>query len=151
MTTPSLDAQGCSGFTGSVSRLGFPGICLNDAESGIRASTDFVNGYPSQISVGASWDKGLAFHRANYMGAEFKAKGINVVLGPVVGPLGRVALGGRNWEGFTNDPYLAGSLANPTVEGLQQSVISCTKHFIGNEQETNRNPFVQGMHILSHF
>nr|POE62878.1 putative beta-glucosidase m [Quercus suber] len=144
ITSPSADAGGCSGFTGSVPRLGFPGICLNDAESGIRASTEYVNGYASQISVGASFDKGLAYQRAKYLGAEFKAKGINVALGPVVGPLGRVAKGGRNWEGFSNDPYLAGSLVEPTVQGLQESVIACVKHFIANEQETNRNPFVQG-------
>ena len=47
---------------------------------------------------GASWNKTLALARAQYMGAEFKRKGVNVALGPVVGPLGRIALGGRNWE-----------------------------------------------------
>ena len=46
--------------------------------------------------------------------------------------------------GFTNDPYLAGQLVDPAVRGLQQSVVACVKHFIGNEQETNRNPFLQG-------
>ena len=59
----------------------------------------------------------------------------------VVGPLGRVAQGGRNWEGFSNDPFLAGILAAETVRGAQdQSVIACTKHFVGNEQEIGRNP-----------
>lgn len=65
---------------------------------------------------------------------------MSVALGPVVGPLGRIAKGGRNWEGFSNDPYLSGSLTFETVRGLQENVISCVKHFIGNEQETNRNP-----------
>jgi beta-glucosidase len=74
------------------------------------------------------------------MGAEFKAKGVNVLLGPVVGPLGRVAEGGRNWEGFSNDPYLAGSLTFETVQGMQNSVVACIKHLIGNEQELDRNP-----------
>ncbi|KAL4861909.1 glycosyl hydrolase family 3 N terminal domain-containing protein, partial [Aspergillus spectabilis] len=74
------------------------------------------------------------------MGAEFKRKGANVALGPVVGPTGRIAQGGRNWEGFSNDLYLGGALAADTVRGLRKNVIACFKHFIGNEQETRRNP-----------
>jgi beta-glucosidase len=62
------------------------------------------------------------------MGGEFKTKGVNVALGPVVGPLGRVAEGGRNWEGFSNDPYLCGALAAETVIGIQSAgVITSTK------------------------
>lgn len=62
------------------------------------------------------------------MGGEFKAKGVNVALGPVVGPLGRMAEGGRNWEGFSNDPYLTGSLAAETIRGTQSvGVITSTK------------------------
>ncbi len=57
-----------------------------------------------------------------------------------MGPLGRVAIGGRNSEGLSNDPYLDGALVYETVRGLQDSVIACTKHYIANEQETNRNP-----------
>lgn len=145
-----LDAKGCSGFTGSVERLGFPGICLNDAESGVRTGK-LVNGYPAQIHVGASWNKTLALERARFIGREFKAKGANVLLGPVVGPLGRIAKGGRNWEGFTNDPYLAGALVAPTIQGYQESVIACVKHLVANEQETNRLPPLAGyLGILNH-
>ena len=57
-----------------------------------------------------------------------------MALGPVVAPLGRIALGGRNWEGFTNDPYLVGALVYETFSAMQESVIACTKHFIGYEQ-----------------
>jgi beta-glucosidase len=92
------------------------------------------------------------------MGAEFKIKGVNVLLGPVVGPALRVVSGGRNWEGFSADPYLSGVLAANTVIGVQdQGVITSTKvrlsrplmlylytdstqHFIANEQEHHRNP-----------
>lgn len=78
-----------------------------------------------------------------------------MALGPVVGPIGRVTEGGRNWEGFTkyvrawenvfitngsSDPYLSGELVYESVTAMQKNVIACTKHFIGNEQETNRNP-----------
>jgi beta-glucosidase len=99
-----------------------------------------VNGYSSGIHVGAAWNRNLTYQRANHMGAEFKAKGVSVALGPVAGPLGKRAEGGRNWEGFSNDPYLSGSLMFESVRGLQRNVISCVKHFIGNEQETNRIP-----------
>lgn len=62
------------------------------------------------------------------MGFEFRKKGVNVMLGPVVGPLGRIAVGGRNWEAFSNDPYLSGALVDPTVKGVQEKgVIACTK------------------------
>jgi beta-glucosidase-like glycosyl hydrolase len=75
------------------------------------------------------------------MGSEFKAKGAHVILGPVSGPLGRVALGGRNWEGFSPDPYLTGVGMSQTISGLQSvGLQSCAKHFILNEQETQRNP-----------
>lgn len=136
--TTSL-TNGCSGMTGAARRVGFPGICLNDAGNGVRAS-DGVSGFASGVHVGAAWNRNLAYNRAEAMGAEFKAKGVNVALGPVAGPLGRHPLGGRNWEGFSNDPYLSGSLIFETIRGLQESVIACVKHFVGNEQETNRNP-----------
>ncbi|KAF4636740.1 hypothetical protein G7Y89_g1329 [Cudoniella acicularis] len=132
--------NGCSGNIPAITRLGFPGLCLQDAGNGVRG-TDFVNGYPSGLHVGASWNKDLAYQRALAMGGEFRTKGVNIALGPVVGPLGRVSLSGRNWEGFSNDPYLCGSLAFETVSGIQANgVMTSTKHFIGNEQETNRNP-----------
>jgi beta-glucosidase len=94
--------NGCSGITGTVPHLGWNGLCLSDAAQGLR-STNFVNAYASGIPVGASWNKDLAFQRATHIAAEFRRKGVNVMLGPVVGELGRVAQGGRNWEGFSND------------------------------------------------
>ncbi|TAQ90369.1 hypothetical protein B7494_g1320 [Chlorociboria aeruginascens] len=130
----------CAGVITNISRLGFPGLCLQDSGNGVRA-TDFVNGYPSGLHTGASWNKALANQRAIAMGGEFRAKGVNVALGPVVGPLGRIAVGGRNWEGFANDPYLAGALGAATVKGMKSvGVITSVKHFITNEQETDRNP-----------
>lgn len=62
------------------------------------------------------------------MGGEFRTKGVNVALGPVVGPLGRIAEGGRNWEGFSNDPYLCGALAAEHILGAQSTgVITSVK------------------------
>lgn len=132
--------SGCAGWISNITRLGFPGMCLQDAGNGLRA-TDFVTSWSSGISVGASWNRELAYQRAEGMGAEYRNKGVNILLGPVVGPLGRIANGGRNWEGFSNDPYLCGQLAYETVKGVQsQGVATSTKHFIGNEQENFRNP-----------
>lgn len=64
----------CAGNTGSVPRLGWPGMCLHDAGNGVRA-TDLVNAYPSGIHAGASWDRNLTYQRGYYMGKEFRAKG----------------------------------------------------------------------------
>jgi beta-glucosidase len=138
---------GCVGVSGGVPRLGFPGFCLHDAGNGVR-NTDGVNGYASGLSVGASWNASLAYERARFMGAEFKRKGVNVAIGPVVGPIGRIATGGRNWEGFAADPYLTGILGARTVEGLQESVVASVKHLVANEQETNRNPIFAGGKII---
>ncbi|CAI7632883.1 unnamed protein product [Penicillium pancosmium] len=141
--------NGCSGNIPAIPRVGFTGMCLQDAGQGVRF-TDFVNSYPSGIHVGAratlkreinSWNKTLAHDRAWHMGGEFRKKGVQVALGPVVGPLGRVVTGGRNWEGPSNDPYLGGVMGAESVRGLQdQGVISSVKHFIANEQELYRNP-----------
>lgn len=140
---------GCVGVSGGVPRLGFPGFCLHDAGNGVR-NTDGVNSYASGLSIGASWNATLALQRGQYMGAEFKRKGVNVALGPVVGPIGRIAEGGRNWEGFAADPYLNGMLGAQSVIGLQESVIASVKHFLAYEQETNRNPSSQnGKTIMS--
>ncbi|KAI0526700.1 beta-glucosidase M [Xylaria bambusicola] len=137
-TTGTLN--GCSGNIGAIDRMNFTGLCLTDAGQGVRA-TDFVSGFPSGIHVGASWNKALTRRRAESMGLEFRVKGANIALGPVVGPLGRIVRSGRNWEGFSVDPYLCGALAALTVEGIQsQGVITSTKHFIGNEQESYRSP-----------
>lgn len=48
--------NGCSGNSGNVSRLGFPGLCLNDAGNGVRG-TDGTSGYPSALHIGASWNR----------------------------------------------------------------------------------------------
>nr|ATQ35959.1 beta-glucosidase [Talaromyces piceae] len=132
--------NGCSGNIQPITRLNFPGMCVTDAGNGVRGP-DFVNSWASGIHIGASWNRELALQRGKYLGTEFRAKGVNAMLGPVVGPSGRMVTSGRNWEGFSSDPYLTGALAFQTVRGVQsEGVVACTKHYIGNEQETNRNP-----------
>jgi len=79
------------------------------------------------------------YARGVALGAEFRGKGINVFLGPTVGPLGRKPRGGRNWEGFGADPVLQAVGGALTVQGVQeQGVIATIKHYILNEQEMYR-------------
>ncbi|KAJ6786079.1 hypothetical protein PWT90_09852 [Aphanocladium album] len=133
--------SGCSGTIAGIPRLKFPGMCLNDAGNGVRA-TDYVSGFASGIGVGASWNKVLAKQRGVALGGENRRKGVNIMLGPVVGPAWTVVKGGRNWEGSSADPYLSGALAAETVVGVQsQNVMTSVKkqHYIGNEQELYRS------------
>ncbi|EXJ83990.1 beta-glucosidase [Capronia epimyces CBS 606.96] len=130
----------CVGNIGAISRLGFNGLCLQDGPLAIRQAT-YASVFPAGLTTAASWDRELMYVRGLYLGAEFRGKGSHVALGPVVGPLGRSAYGGRNWEGFSPDPYLTGVAAEHTILGTQQSgVQACLKHYIGYEQETQRNP-----------
>lgn len=79
------------------------------------------------------------YERGVAIGKEARGKGVNVWLGPAVGPIGRKPKGGRNWEGFGADPVLQGVGARETIKGLQeQGVIATIKHLIGNEQEMYR-------------
>lgn len=116
---------GCAGITGSVPRLEWEGLCLADAGQGLRA-TDFVNAYPAGVHVGASWNRELTNSRGLHMGQEYKRKGVHVLLGPVIGGIGRVAQGGRNWEAFSNDPYLCGKLGADTVKGIQDAGVTAS-------------------------
>ena len=79
------------------------------------------------------------YARGVALGAEFRGKGINVFLGPTVGPLGRKPRGGRIWEGFGADPVLQAVGGVLTIQGVQeQGVIATIKHYILNEQEMYR-------------
>ncbi|KAI0599636.1 putative beta-glucosidase A [Biscogniauxia sp. FL1348] len=125
----------CTGTTGAVPRLGFRGLCLQDGPVGVRY-TDLNSAFPGGISAAATWSRSLLWRRGEALGKEFRDKGIDVQLGPVVGPLGRDPAGGRNFEAFGPDPYLAGVAVSETVLGTQSAgVIASVKHYILNEQE----------------
>ena len=77
-----------------------------------------------------TFNRTLMRERGAAMGAEFKGKGVHIALGPMMN-MGRVAQGGRNWEGFGADPYLVGEAAYETILGMQDSgVQACAKHYI---------------------
>lgn len=128
----------CVGNTGSIPRLGFPSLCLQDGPLGVR-TTDNITAFPAGITTGATFNKELIYERGVAMGEEFRGKGANFYLGPSVGALGRKPRGGRNWEGFGSDPVLQGIAGSQTIKGVQeQGVIATLKHLIGNEQELYR-------------
>ncbi|KAH8707629.1 beta-glucosidase [Phaeosphaeriaceae sp. PMI808] len=130
----------CVGNVGSVPRLGFDSLCMQDSPLGIRFA-DYVSAFPAGGTIAAAWDRDEWYLRGYQMGQEHRGKGVDVQLGPVVGPLGRNPKGGRNWEGFSPDPYLSGIAVADTVRGIQDAgVIACTKHYIMNEQEHFRAP-----------
>ena len=86
--------------------------------------------------MGATWNKELMYQRGKAHGKEARLKGVNVLLGPAMGPLGRMPAGGRNWEGFGSDPVLQGIAAAQTIKGIQdEGVMATAKHYVGNEQE----------------
>ncbi len=128
----------CVGNTGEVPRLNIPAFCFYDGPAGVRGQ-EFVSAFPAGIHVAATFDRGLMHRYGRALGAEFHGRGINVALGPVAGPLGRIARGGRNWEGLSNDPYLAGAGLGAITRGIQDSgVIATPKHWLLNEQEFRR-------------
>lgn len=122
----------CVGNIGHI--RDFPGLCLEDSPLGVR-DADFVTAFPAGINSASTWNRALMRQRGLFMGQEHVGKGVNVALGPMMN-LGRNAAGGRNWEGFGADPFLAGEAAYETVLGMQNAgVQACAKHFINNEQE----------------
>lgn len=132
----------CVGNTGSALRFGIPQLCLQDSALGV-AHTDNVTAFPAGITTGATFSKSLMYARGLALGAEARGKGVNIQLGPAVGPLGRKPRGGRNWESFGADPVLQAVGGSQTIQGMQANgVIATVKHFIGNEQEMYRMDIV---------
>lgn len=133
------------GNTGPAIHVGFPGLALQDGPLGLRFA-DNATAFPAGITVGATFNKELMYLRGKAHGQEARLKGINVLLGPCVGPLGRMPAGGRNWEGFGSDPVLQGIAAAQTIKGIQEQNVQATiKHFVGNEQEHFRQSWEWGL------
>ena len=131
----------CVGNTAPAIEAGFPGLCLQDGPLGLRFA-DHVTAFPAGLTVGATWNKDMMYRRGKALGQEARRKGVNVLLGPSMGPIGKFPAGGRNWEGFGADPVLQGVASSETIRGIQEEgVMATAKHFVGNEQEHFRQPF----------
>lgn len=130
-------------------KYGIPKITMSDGPHGLRvqkAAKDNLGINESEISVcfpaGAtianSWDRKIAYLLGETLGKEARAENINIVLGPAIN-IKRSPLCGRNFEYFSEDPYLTGILGGEYVKGLQsQNVGACVKHFAVNNQENRR-------------
>ncbi|MCL3861147.1 glycoside hydrolase family 3 C-terminal domain-containing protein [Actinotalea sp. K2] len=133
----------------AVPRLGIRSMTLADGPHGIRkqvGSSDHlgINAstpatcFPTAATVANSWDVDLAHQVGAALGAEAVDLGVDVVLGPGLN-IKRSPLCGRNFEYFSEDPYLSGTLAAGYVSGIQsQGVSACPKHFAVNSQELRR-------------
>lgn len=135
----------CVGNTAPANGVRFPALCLQDGPLGLRFM-DHSTAFPASITVGATWNKDLIYEKFKAHGTEAKMKGVNVLLGPSMGPLGRMPAGGRNWEGFGPDPVLQGVAASLAIKGIQDAgVMATAKHLIANEQEHFRQSFEWGL------
>ncbi|MEN2742285.1 glycoside hydrolase family 3 C-terminal domain-containing protein [Microbacterium sp. X-17] len=135
-------------FTQAIDRPGLPApvpaIEVGDGPHGLRKETgvDMVwvpaTGFPTASAMGASWDRDLMRRVAAAIGAEARAEGVQVVLGPGVN-MKRSPLCGRNFEYFSEDPLHAGELGAAYVDGLQSAGVGASlKHFAANNQEIER-------------
>lgn len=138
----SLGAKGNAGAFGGVLKSlrekGIPPIITTDGPSGIRLLSA-CSLMPCGTAIACSWDESLTEKLFTEMGKEMIKKGSDVLLAPGMN-IHRNVLCGRNFEYYSEDPYLTGKTAAATVRGIQKNGVSaCPKHFAGNNQEYNRN------------
>ena len=127
----------------AIERLGIPALKLTDGPNGARgiggpngkASASF----PIGAAMGATWNVELIGRVGKALAEETKAKGAHILLGPTVNRH-RSPIGGRNFEAFSEDPYLTQRLAVSYINGLQkEGVGACVKHYLCNDQDFDRH------------
>ena len=135
--------------TWDFARLGIPSMYCSDGPHGIRKQAGAgdhlglnpslpATCFPTAATVANSWDPELGEEIGKALGEEASVQGVHVVLGPGLN-IKRSPLCGRNFEYFSEDPYLAGKMAAGYVRGIQsQGVYACPKHFAVNSQELRR-------------
>lgn len=147
----SLMLHGTGKFvSGGVARLGIEEITHADGPLGVREelekdswnplglTTDSATFFPAGGALAATWNVTLAHQYGAAIGAEARARGKDILLAPAINII-RSPLGGRNYEYFSEDPYLIAQMAVPYVLGVQkQDVAACVKHFAVNNQESYR-------------
>lgn len=135
--------------TRTVERLGVPNITLSDGPHGVRRQIGAgdqlglnpshpATCFPTAATIANSWDTALGEEIGECLGEEAASQGVAVLLGPGLN-IKRSPLCGRNFEYYSEDPYLAGKMAAAYVRGIQsKGVAACPKHFAVNSQELRR-------------
>lgn len=135
--------------TRAYQKAGIPSITLSDGPNGVRKQAGAADHlglnpsvpatcFPTAATVACSWDPALGEEIGQAMGEEAAAQEVAVLLGPGLNTK-RSPLCGRNFEYFSEDPYLSGKMAASYVRGIQSNGISaCPKHFAVNSQELRR-------------
>lgn len=137
-------------MTGGVERLGIPPLKMADGPMGVRkefaqdswinigTTDDYVTYLPSNSALAATWNVKLAYLTGKVLGAEARGRGKDVILAPGIN-IKRSPLCGRNFEYMSEDPKLTEELVVPLIQGIQENdVAACVKHFVANNQETER-------------
>ncbi len=130
-------------YTVPVERLGIPSLKMTDGPNGARGAGGFTQGvkatcFPAGISLASTWNTDLVERVGQALARETKMKRAQVLLGPTVN-IQRSPLGGRNFECFSEDPYLSARLAVAYINGLQREGVGASiKHYVCNDQEFKR-------------
>lgn len=146
-------ASMCSGadfwHTKGIERLGVPASMVSDGPHGLRKQDDKADHlgvnesikavcFPAGCGTAASFNRELLAEMGEVLGNECQAEGVSVILGPAVN-IKRSPLCGRNFEYYSEDPYVASEMAGALIKGIQsKNVGTSIKHFLANNQETRR-------------
>jgi beta-glucosidase len=131
---------GAASFTlEGAERLGVPRVKVTDGPTGVRSNEgEPATVFPVGVALASTWNVDLAREVAAAIGREALALGSRVVLAPTINIM-RTPLWGRNFETYSEDPFLAGRLGAAYVEGLQSEGVGASlKHFAANNQEEGR-------------
>lgn len=133
----------------ALPRRGLPALFFSDGPHGIRKQEGVgdhlglnaslpATCFPTAATVANSWDTALAEEVGEALGSEARSQGVDILLGPGLN-IKRSPLCGRNFEYFSEDPYLSGKLAAAYVRGIQRGgALACVKHYAVNSQEFRR-------------